>query len=91
MSQPTFESASSDPNRAPSGSTNVVMQPLNIYTVMLLISFICVLAGTIVLIGELRRWGNFPSESPWDTSSVGTSSTSNVELPPSYLRTEAQV
>ena len=57
---------STAPSTAPKPGTNV-------YTVMLLVSFIALLAGAILLLVELRRWGDFPSETPWDTSSVGAS------------------
>lgn len=74
MSQPSFDSTGS-PAPASAVSTAAVAtaakQSLNVYTVMLLVSFIALLAGAILLLAELRQWGNFPSETPWDTSSVG--------------------
>ncbi len=76
MSQPSFESTGSPNPAAPGTSSTVVAaakQSLNVYTVMLLVSFIALLIGAIMLLVELRRWGDFPSETPWDTSSVGAS------------------
>lgn len=53
--------------RSPSGSTRTVKQPVNVYTVMVLLSFLFVLTGTICLGVELTRWGNFPW---WNTSAA---------------------
>ena len=73
MSQPSFEPAGgleaesvveSEPQSQPTSK-----QSLNIYTMMLVISFIAMLAGTFMLLLELRKWGNFPNEQPWNTNS----------------------
>lgn len=75
MSQPSFESAANPagPTSISSSTVAAAKQSLNVYTVMLLVSFIALLAGAILLLVELRRWGDFPSETPWDTGSVGGS------------------
>lgn len=72
MSQQSFESAAME-SEAPAPQTTrmeYVKQSLNVYTVMLGVSFIALLAGTLILLFELRKWGDFPFESPWDTSQV---------------------
>ena len=74
MSQPSFDSAGSETPATRMTTATVVTaakESLNVYTVMLLVSFIALLAGAILLLVELRRWGAFPSETPWYTSSVG--------------------
>ena len=38
----------------------------DIYTVMLIISFICIVTACILLSWELTKWGDFPK--PWNTS-----------------------
>ena len=77
MSQPSFEDPSGvdstpydqfDP--ATETAPTFAKQALNIYTLMLILSFLALLAGTILLLVELSRWGKFPSEFPWDTQSV---------------------
>lgn len=55
--------------RSPS-SGRTVKQPINVYTVMVLLSFVFLLTGTICLGIELTRWGNFP----WWNTSEATSS-----------------
>ncbi len=35
-------------------------QQLNVYTVMLLVSFCAILTAVLLLYLELRRWGTFP-------------------------------
>ena len=35
-------------------------QRINVYTVMLVISFICIVVACILLYMELGRWGNYP-------------------------------
>jgi hypothetical protein len=52
--------------RSPS-QTRTVKQPVNVYTVMVLLSFVFLLTGTICLGIELTRWGNFPW---WNTSAA---------------------
>jgi hypothetical protein len=39
-------------------------QELDVYTVMLIISFVCIVTATILLYIELDRWGPFPWWSP---------------------------
>lgn len=41
---------------------------MNIYEVMLLISLVCVFLATILLLFELRMFGDFPNSFPWRTS-----------------------
>jgi hypothetical protein len=43
----------------------VQKQKMNVYTVMLIVSFICLLTACLFLYLELRRWGSFPW---WDVS-----------------------
>jgi hypothetical protein len=45
---------------SPAGAGRTVKQPVNVYTVMVLLSFVFLLTGTICLGIELTRWGNFP-------------------------------
>jgi hypothetical protein len=76
MSQPSFDSTdetvtTTTTTTVTTSAVSAAKQSLNVYTVMLLVSFIALLAGAILLLVELRRWGNFPAETPWDTSSVG--------------------
>ncbi len=42
----------------------------SIYDAMLLISLICVALATLLLVIELRRFGNFPFSFPWRTTEV---------------------
>lgn len=49
-------------------------QMFNIYTVMLLISFIALTLGSILMFVELQRYGNFPGEFPWKTTEGQVSS-----------------
>lgn len=66
MSEPTFEA--SEPTGepiTPSFKTAVTRkQNFNIYTVMLIISFVCLLIGTVLLWIELRSYGDL-TEWPW--------------------------
>ena len=43
-------------------------QQLNIYTVMLIISFICILTASLLLYVELERWGDYPW---WNAPAAG--------------------
>ena len=45
-------------------------QRTDVYTVMLIISFICVVTATILLYAELERWGSYPW---WNTNEAKTS------------------
>jgi hypothetical protein len=38
----------------------VQKQQLNVYTVMLIVSFCCICIASLLLYLELRRWGSFP-------------------------------
>lgn len=58
MSQPTLGN--------PGGEVPVQKQRANIYTVMLVISFICIVTATMLLYAELNRWGDAPTW--WNTS-----------------------
>ena len=40
----------------------------DVYTVMLIISFVCILTASILLFAELERWGDYPW---WSTPSGG--------------------
>ena len=42
----------------------------SIYDAMLLVSLICIGMATLLLIFELRRFGNFPFSFPWRTDEV---------------------
>jgi hypothetical protein len=44
----------------PSAETPAQKQPTNVYTVMLIISFVCILTATLLLYIELDRWGPYP-------------------------------
>ena len=39
----------------------------NVYTVMLIVSFLCIVTATVLLAMELRRFG-FPDVVPWNTA-----------------------
>jgi hypothetical protein len=45
----------------------VEKQPTNIYTMLLMLSFIALVTGCIMLAME---WNRFEGQSPWDTSAV---------------------
>jgi hypothetical protein len=53
---------------SPGGEAPVQKQRLNVYTVMLIISFICIVTSCIVLYMELSRWGNYPWWSTTDAN-----------------------
>jgi hypothetical protein len=42
----------------------------SVYDAMLLVSLICVALATLLLVLELRRFGNFPFSFPWRTTEV---------------------
>jgi hypothetical protein len=68
MSQPSF-----DPMGQPTGEVSTtpvtVKRPLDIFTLMILLAAVAMIAGTIILFLELGRWGSF-SEMPWNTASA---------------------
>ncbi len=80
VSQPNFEAS------APStqiGQTSVAAaatrkQEFNIYTLMLIISFIALLIGTLLLFLELNKYGTFPGTFPWKTTNAIPSTSSLV-------------
>jgi hypothetical protein len=45
---------------SPGGEAPVQKQRANVYTMMLVISFICIVVSCVLLYMELKRWGNFP-------------------------------
>jgi hypothetical protein len=52
--------------------SSTAKRPLDVFTVMTLVSFVAMLAGTIILLLELGKWGNL-SELPWNTDSARVS------------------
>ena len=57
MSQPSLAS--------PGAEVPAQKQRTNVYTMMLIISFICIVTSCVLLYMELKRWGNYPW---WNTS-----------------------
>jgi hypothetical protein len=57
VSQPSLAS--------PGADVPVQKQRMNVYTMMLIISFICIVTACVLLYMELKRWGNYPW---WSTS-----------------------
>ena len=73
MSQPSFESASPSP---PTVLTK--KSPLNVYTVMLIVSLLSLLLGCLFLLLELNEYGGFgaykgPVGALWDIPGAGES------------------
>ena len=76
---PNFDPNAMDPNMDPNmmgaseadavEPSNYRKQDLNIYTVMLVISFVCLVVAIILLIVELSRWGDLGSM-PYSTRSA---------------------
>ena len=69
MSEPYFEA--SEPVGDPIVPTSVGggvkrKQQFNVYTVMLIISFFCLLVGTLLLLMEMNNYGDL-GEWPWKT------------------------
>lgn len=52
---------------------------LNVYTMMLVIAFLSLTIGSVVLLLEIRKWGE--STRPWDTSGAQVKATSSLDLP----------
>ena len=52
--------------------------PLNVYSVMLVIAFMCITVACVLLWQELKKWG--PGPTWWKTPSV----TSQTDLPDSF-------
>lgn len=55
MSQPSLGPATSANPQSPAPATQ--KQRLNVYTMMLVLSFICLVTASIVLHLELKKWG----------------------------------
>ena len=53
--QPTLEQP-----EAPAPEIPTQKQKPNVYTVMLIVSFICIVTACILLYGELTLWGDYP-------------------------------
>jgi hypothetical protein len=70
----------SQPSSAASGVA-VQKQKFNIYTMMLIMSFIALLIGCTALYLELRKYGQYPW---WETG--GSTATSQLDLPSSFDR-----
>lgn len=66
MSEPNFEASEpiGEPITPSFKSAVARKQNFNIYTVMLIISFFCLLIGTLLLFFELQSYGNL-TEWPW--------------------------
>jgi hypothetical protein len=56
----------------------VQKQSTNVYTVMLIISFICIVTACILLYVELTRWGSYPW---WKTSEGIPNPTAHYSAP----------
>ena len=54
-------------------------QQLNVYTVMLMVSFFAIITACLLLYLELRRWGSFP----WWKAEAGGGAMSAVYQPAS--------
>ncbi len=58
----------SQPSLAKPGAEGPVQkQKTNVYTVMLIVSFICIVAACLLLYAELKRWGSYPW---WNTAAA---------------------
>jgi hypothetical protein len=55
-------------------------QRADVYTVMLIISFICIVTATVLLYAELERWGSYP----WWKTSDATASAILPGVQPDY-------
>ncbi len=69
MSQPNFDSMSEQASTVLTEATTDVKRPLDLYTLLILISFVAMALGTVILLLELSRWGDF-SSLPWNTDSA---------------------
>ena len=47
-----------------------LLQTMTIYDAMLLVSLICVAVATLLLLFELRTFGDFPGGFPWRTNEL---------------------
>ncbi len=71
MSEPSFEAGA--PSESLATTSIETAQPtrkhdFNIYTVMLIVSFVALLVGTLLLFMELNQYGSFPGSFPWKTT-----------------------
>ena len=64
MSQP------SSVGNIPGAEIPAQKQRADVYTVMLIVSFICIVTATILLYAELERWGSYPW---WNINEAKTS------------------
>ncbi len=69
MSEPTFEASA--PIEEPIAPTSFRGAPprkqsFSVYTVMLIVSFICLLVGSLLLLNELGNYGGL-GDFPWKT------------------------
>lgn len=76
MSEPNFEA--SEPSAEVFAPTSMERTPVrkhefNIYTMMLIISFVCLLIGTLLLLFEVQNYGSFPGGFPWKTNAANPS------------------
>lgn len=67
--------------QTPSSDNAGRKQPLNVYTVMLLISFIALTIGSILMFLELQRYGSWPQ---WRVSQADRPAIEVVETVPAY-------
>lgn len=58
--EPTVDQAASQPAPAPRAEIPTQKQKTNIYTMMLIISFICIVVACILLFWEVTLWGDYP-------------------------------
>ena len=54
-------------------------QKTNVYTMMLIVSFICIVTASILLYQELKLWGNYP----WWKTDEGKPNVQSFYRPPS--------
>jgi hypothetical protein len=57
---------------------------LNVYTMMLVIAFVALTVGSVVLLLEIRKWGE--DSRPWDTGGVQVKSGFLLETPADAIR-----
>ena len=73
MSQPSLAEQQPQPKEAPTQK-----QKTNVYTVMLFISFVAIVVACILLLMELRKWGDYPW---WETREAIPKSAAQLQLP----------
>jgi len=52
-------------------------QRSNVYTMMLIISFICIATASVLLYNEIQRWGDYP----WWETNEGTPNVQSYYVP----------